>query len=157
MLSLYQAVTGGVDWGDLCHLLMGTAEEPIFFGIFFSAFMAFTGIALLNIGTGIFVDNAMKATLLDKDMVIHDELEREGSYINDVKRLFHEADLDNSGQLSWAEFETYLQDPRVQAYFHSLEIHPSVAKGLFKLLDTTGSGRVNCEDFVMGCVRLKGS
>lgn len=156
MMSLYQAVTGGISWGELCAALMSTTEEPIFMGIFFSAFMAFSGLALLNILTGIFVDNAMKATMQDKDMVIHDEMARERSYMNEVKRMFEEADLDRSGELSWSELETYLEDERVQAYFNSLDLDPAAAKGLFKLLDTDGSGFVSCEEFVLGCARLKG-
>lgn len=156
MLSLYQAVTGGNSWGDLTAALMATTTEPIYFGIFFAAFEAFTGIALLNIVTGIFVDNAVKATLQDKDMAIQDELAMETSYMNNMKRMFREADLDSSGQLSWKELEKYLEDDRAKAYFNHLELDPSAAKGLFQLLDTDGSDSVSCDEFVLGCARLKG-
>eukprot|EP00746_Dinoflagellata_sp_MGD_P026552 gnl/MRDRNA2_/MRDRNA2_162593_c0_seq1.p1 gnl/MRDRNA2_/MRDRNA2_162593_c0~~gnl/MRDRNA2_/MRDRNA2_162593_c0_seq1.p1 ORF type:complete len:361 (+),score=63.22 gnl/MRDRNA2_/MRDRNA2_162593_c0_seq1:50-1084(+) len=156
MSSLYQAVTSGIDWGELNQALMSTSLQPHWVGIFFASYIAVTGIAIMNIVTGIFVDNAIKKHLQDKDMVIHDELAREGSYMNEVKKMFEEADHDHSGELTWAEFEVYLEDDRVKAYFNSLEIHHSAARGLFKLLDSNENGRVSCEEFVMGCARLKG-
>eukprot|EP00746_Dinoflagellata_sp_MGD_P027663 gnl/MRDRNA2_/MRDRNA2_16528_c0_seq1.p1 gnl/MRDRNA2_/MRDRNA2_16528_c0~~gnl/MRDRNA2_/MRDRNA2_16528_c0_seq1.p1 ORF type:complete len:672 (-),score=124.25 gnl/MRDRNA2_/MRDRNA2_16528_c0_seq1:421-2436(-) len=156
MLSLYEAVTGGISWGELCAALMSMSQSSTFFGIFFVGYTAFTGFALLNIVTGIFVDNAMKATVQDRDMVIHDEMAREGSYMNDIKRMFEEADVDHNGEITWTELQRYLEDARVKAYFNALEIHHSAARGLFRLLDTDGNGTVDCEEFVMGCARLKG-
>eukprot|EP00746_Dinoflagellata_sp_MGD_P140375 gnl/MRDRNA2_/MRDRNA2_73634_c0_seq2.p1 gnl/MRDRNA2_/MRDRNA2_73634_c0~~gnl/MRDRNA2_/MRDRNA2_73634_c0_seq2.p1 ORF type:complete len:338 (+),score=70.41 gnl/MRDRNA2_/MRDRNA2_73634_c0_seq2:218-1231(+) len=156
MLSLFEGVTGGISWGELSGALMSISREPWLMAVFFCSFVGFTSIALMNIVTGIFVDNAIKASLQDKDMVIRNELAQEDSYMNDVMRMFREADADNSGQITWDELNSYLQNPRVKAYFDSLELHHSTAKSLFKLLDTDGDGSVNRDEFVLGCTRLKG-
>ena len=42
--------------------------------------------------TGVFVENAMKATAEDKEMVIHDQLRTRHSAVNEVKKLFEDSD-----------------------------------------------------------------
>merc|ERR1719482_528800 len=113
--------------------------------------------AVLNVMTGIFVEGATKAALNDRNTVIQDELSRRKSYVNDVKTIFMEADVDHSGKVSWEEFENHLQDERVRAFFSSLEIDIAEACGLFRLLDVDGNGDITAEEFISGCLRLKGS
>lgn len=152
--SLYSSVSGGLDWRYLADPLMCTGQAS--WGLIFMVYTSFTSFAFLNVVTGIFVDNAMKSSSKDKDMVIHEELSRRKNYINDVRQMFFEADRDHSGQLTWSEFAQHLNDPRVKAYFNSLELEASEARGLFTLLDTDGTGLVSADEFIMGCVRLKG-
>merc|ERR1711972_113952 len=40
---------------------------------------------------------------------------------------------------------------------HLLELETSEAEGLFHLLDVDESGEVGIEEFIMGCMRLKGT
>merc|ERR1711870_43656 len=72
------------------------------------------------------------------------------------KAFFHEADTDKSGMLSWEEFSEHLQDDKVKAYFQALELDVSQARGLFKLLDIDGNNQVGLNEFLDGCMRLKG-
>merc|ERR1739841_36787 len=74
-----------------------------------------------------------------------------------LKRVFKEADTDGSGTLSWREFEAHLKDERIVAYLSSLELDVSEAHGLFRLLDIDNTQDVGIEDFIMGCMRLKGN
>merc|ERR1740116_577257 len=59
MLSLFQAMSGGVNWEDLCGPLM-TNVSPLQ-GIVFSGYIAFTVLALTNVVTGVFVEGALKS------------------------------------------------------------------------------------------------
>merc|ERR1719386_624220 len=74
-----------------------------------------------------------------------------------MKRLFNDIDADNSGTLTWEELGKNLEDERVSACFNLLQIDVTEAKGLFQLLDIDESGEVGIEEFVMGCMRLKGA
>merc|ERR1712045_103249 len=47
-------------------------------------------------------------------------------------------------------------DPRVQAFFMSLELEAIEARRLFRLLDIDETGSVDSEEFVVGCMCLKG-
>merc|ERR1719235_3104707 len=108
-------------------------ELSPFFGVFYVLYIAFSMFALLNVVTGLFVEKALASALDDRDAVIQEQLAREESYANEVRRCFHEADEDGSGTISWNEFNAHLGDPRVQAYFKTLDIDAPEIRGLFKL------------------------
>merc|ERR1712194_610841 len=72
------------------------------------------------------------------------------------KDFFNSPDADNSGHLSWKEFKGHLADDRVKAYFQTLDLDIRKAHTLFKLLDRNDNGEVGIEEFLDGCLRLKG-
>jgi len=45
----------------------------------------------------------------------------------------------------------------MQEYFKAIDLDPSEAMGIFSLLDADGSGSVDREEIVHGCLRLRGS
>merc|ERR1719301_105319 len=73
-----------------------------------------------------------------------------------MRGMFEEADLDNSGTLSWEEFHNHFQDPEVQAYYRSLELDMDECDDLFELIDIDGEGSISIDEFLQGIVRLKG-
>merc|ERR1712226_1775914 len=73
-----------------------------------------------------------------------------------LREIFSEADKDGSGQITFAEFEAHCAESHVRAHLNVLGIQVNEAVGLFKLLDQDDSGEIHVEEFVMGCVRLKG-
>eukprot|EP00971_Amphidinium_carterae_P048680 959613-Amphidinium_carterae.1 len=40
--------------------------------------------------------------------------------------------------------------------FKAMDIDPSEARGIFTLLDTEDRGEIDCQEFVAGCLRLRG-
>merc|ERR1711953_1212330 len=111
---------------------------------------------ILHVIVGIFVESTMAASRHDRDLIISDELARKDSYMAQMTDVLHETDSDQSGTISWEEFETKLQDHRVIAYLAALELDVAEARGLFELLDTEESNEVPVDEFVVGCFRLKG-
>merc|ERR1719215_854331 len=79
------------------------------------------------------------------------------TYTQRIRNFFLAADIDKSGTLSWDEFRTYLQDRKVKAYFQSMDLDVSQAHVLFELLDSDGSDQVELQEFLDGCMRLKGN
>lgn len=154
LYSLYKAMSGGADWGDVSHPL----EKRIhwLFGPFFCMYIAFAVFAVLNVVTGVFVNEAMVMAGKDQELVIEEELSRTGSDVNEFIRMFHEADADGSGTVSWEEFKGHMEDDRVKAYFKVLDLNIDEAEQLFMLLDPLKLGEVAIDDFVKGCVRMKG-
>merc|ERR1719453_1534004 len=98
---------------------------------------------MMNIVTSIFVENSMKSAQRDRDFIIQNQMTKQYTYVQDVKRLFREADTDNSGVMSWLEFEVLLKNHRVQAFFEALELDTTQARGLFTLLDMDATGYVD--------------
>mmetsp|Transcript_29669 Transcript_29669/g.81204 ORF Transcript_29669/g.81204 Transcript_29669/m.81204 type:complete len:856 (-) Transcript_29669:194-2761(-) len=153
LLSLFMAVTSGVDWIELTVPLLQLHPGYV---VLFSFYIAFITLSVMNVVTGVFVDSAYQVAQMDRDVVIQEELHSKEKYMRGLKDIFLEADTDESGTLSWEEFESHLEDQRVKAYLATLELDISEAYGLFKLLNITGDDEVAIDAFVMGCMRLKG-
>mmetsp|Transcript_68482 Transcript_68482/g.125782 ORF Transcript_68482/g.125782 Transcript_68482/m.125782 type:complete len:228 (+) Transcript_68482:54-737(+) len=78
-------------------------------------------------------------------------------YVERIRRLFKDMDIDNSGDITIREFEKHLNEDSMQAYFASLDLDTSDAWTLFKLLDTDEGNAIDVDEFIMGCLRLKGN
>lgn len=153
MVTLFKTISGGVDWGDAVKPLTDVSwlYEPIF--LLYLFFMYF---GVLNVMIGAIVANTAEISTKDRQAVIKQEISRLTEYARKVRTFFSEADTDQSGLLSWEEFELYLADPHVKAYFQALELDVSQAHVLFKLLDVDESNQVGLEEFFDGCMKLKG-
>jgi len=151
--TLYQAVTGGLNWGHIGEALVALDWTH---GLMLAFYIFFTMTALLNIITGIFVDSAIHSAQADRDEVIQDQMRSTSSALSEMQRLFEAADVDRSGTITVEEFEQHLQEGGVRAHLSAIGIEVGEAKGLFKLLDLDKSGEVTIEEFVYGCMRLKG-
>lgn len=145
VLSLFQALSGGVDWEALITPL-DAVSSSVFIALFFSAYIAFSMFVMLNLVTGIFVDSAQRNIREDRDLEL----------VNRVHELFIKADDDHSGKISWEEFEEQLINPEMMEYFKTIDLDTSEACYLFELLDVEGAGAISSEAFVNGCLRMRG-
>ncbi|CAE8643029.1 unnamed protein product, partial [Polarella glacialis] len=158
-VNLFMVACGGRDGTELLEPLKDAHWS---YGLLFPLYIFFIYCGVLNVVTSIFVDSALLLSQKDRDIAIQSQLNQNISYAKRIKEFFHEADKDNSGMLSWDEFETYLADDKVKAYFSTLDLDVSQATlgeahALFLLLDTGEDGEVGIDEFVEGCKRLKGS
>lgn len=110
----------------------------------------------MNIVTGVFVDSAMQANLVDRDILVHEELEEKKQYLEEVREIFHALDTDSSGTITLEEMESGLQHEKLQAYFRALKLDVSDAAMLFRLLDKDNNQKIPIEEFVNGCYKLQG-
>merc|ERR1712157_163015 len=72
------------------------------------------------------------------------------------KAVFEEIDADKSGFVCADEIEFFLGDPSLNSYLESIDIFPNDARALIRLLDRDDSGVVCIDEFIEGCLRLKG-
>lgn len=153
MFSLFQAMSGGRDWAEFYEALSGVNAIHKLTFVFAVSFSLF---AIANVLAATFVESALQASNTDRETIIKEELQNQKNYLNRIKELFEEMDLDDTGTLSIEEFEKHLDDDRVVAYFNTLKLDVSDARTLFLLLDHDGSGSIDLDEFVSGCHRLKG-
>eukprot|EP00913_Durusdinium_trenchii_P012201 g11460.t1 len=64
IFTLFQAMSGGVDWGEVAVKLM---KVSWLLGLLFCVYMAFALFCVLNVMTGVFVENASKMTSADEE------------------------------------------------------------------------------------------
>lgn len=147
ILSLYQAITGGDDWRNFIDPFDGDSSSTFVVNtLVFSLYIAFGTLVMLNLVTGVFVEGAQRIIKDDKD----------SDLVKQVCKMFIAADEDGSSGISWDEFEKHIDDPAMDSFFRSLELSRKDAKDLFRLLDCDNSGSLTVEEFVRGCMRLRG-
>mmetsp|Transcript_58990 Transcript_58990/g.140856 ORF Transcript_58990/g.140856 Transcript_58990/m.140856 type:complete len:873 (-) Transcript_58990:148-2766(-) len=154
MITLFQTISGGVDWRDAMDPL---TQLEWYYKPSFLVYIFFMYFGVLNVVIGAFVATTADISSKDRQAVVQHEMQRFLEYRENIKAFFIEADKDHSGMLSWDEFEAHLQADEVKAYFQALELDVSQAHIVFKLLDEDGSDQVGLEEFFDGCMRLKGS
>lgn len=128
-LSLYMTVTGGSDWSDYFDAMAPTSLQPAFL-----FFVAFSQIALLNIVTGIFVDNAMKVAQPDIQQQAEEQFADEQNYAIELEKLFESYNDNKDGVLQRDEFESMVREGKLTNYFFFLNIDTSWTKKNLPLL-----------------------
>jgi len=144
MQTEYKSITGGNPWGTF---ILPLQKAGGFYYPLFLMYIALLSIAVLRLLTGIFVQDANKASAHDFKQTVKQNL----------KLLFQQVDLDKSGFISKAEFNRCLRDPHTSQYLSQLQINPSDASKLFDLIDASGDDRVDLEEFVAGCEMFSGT
>merc|ERR1719486_1201968 len=94
---------------------------------------------------------------MNRELAIDSVMAHRENMIEDMVALFLEADEDKSGTVSWDEFEGYLQDEKIKAYFMALELDMNSVVKIFELLDTEKNGELDLVQFVEGCIQLRGN
>lgn len=145
MLSLFQGMTGGIDWENMVTPVF--RDISTLAGSMLVLFMAFAILGVMNVVTGTFVQNAICRAEEVKDM----------QRAMKARRLFKSLDDDETGQISFKEILNHTKDREVLEFFRDLDIEPSEAKFLFDMLDINQSGSIDFEEFLNGCIRLQGS
>jgi hypothetical protein len=153
MLSLFMAMSGGNDWVVYFDAL---SVLPWYYNWLFLFYIVFTAVAVVNVITAVFVDNAMQSSAHDREIVVIEELETKKAYLISMRDVFEEMDTDDTGFISLEEFARRLDDERVMAYFNSMKLDVSDAETLFTLLDHDNSNSVSIEEFIDGCYKLQG-
>eukprot|EP00747_Dinoflagellata_sp_TGD_P192749 gnl/TRDRNA2_/TRDRNA2_58023_c0_seq1.p2 gnl/TRDRNA2_/TRDRNA2_58023_c0~~gnl/TRDRNA2_/TRDRNA2_58023_c0_seq1.p2 ORF type:complete len:218 (-),score=47.40 gnl/TRDRNA2_/TRDRNA2_58023_c0_seq1:195-848(-) len=79
------------------------------------------------------------------------------AYVQRLQDVFRRIDEHHSGDITIEELHKHLCDEHIQAYLSTLELDSADAWTLFKLLDTDETNVISIEDFVEGCMKLKGA
>mmetsp|Transcript_42636 Transcript_42636/g.76676 ORF Transcript_42636/g.76676 Transcript_42636/m.76676 type:complete len:248 (-) Transcript_42636:97-840(-) len=154
VIALYMAMSGGNDWGQFYEAL---AELHWMYSCLFLVYITFSLFGVVNIVTGVFVEGAMQASQGDSEVLIYEEMESKKEYLNSVRKLLDEMDMDDNGEITLDELMESLQDQRVVSYFTALGLHVNDATEIFHILDLDNSGSITIEDFIHGCYKLQGA
>jgi len=145
ILSLFQALTGGIDWRELVDVLSENMHEV--WGLATVFWIAFLILGVMNIITGNFVSAAMERSQSVKDL----------DNVFQARRLFKSLDIDDSGAITIDEIRRHLESKPVQQFFRTIDVDSSEAEVLFEILDLSGDGSIDKEEFISGCLRLQGT
>eukprot|EP00927_Polykrikos_kofoidii_P067473 TRINITY_DN62962_c0_g1_i1.p1 TRINITY_DN62962_c0_g1~~TRINITY_DN62962_c0_g1_i1.p1 ORF type:complete len:747 (-),score=112.26 TRINITY_DN62962_c0_g1_i1:53-2161(-) len=153
MYSLFKAMTGGEDWGDVAYqaFCMGWP-----YALIFGFFIFFTTFSVLNIVTGVFVDGAIQLADRDRATRLERDQDLKKAVIEDLRDLIGRLDCDGDGQISTNEWCEGIMNREVRASMEVLGVSCMDAKQLFTIMDTDGDGALSIEEIVDGIQRIRG-
>eukprot|EP00928_Gymnodinium_smaydae_P063053 TRINITY_DN4674_c0_g2_i1.p1 TRINITY_DN4674_c0_g2~~TRINITY_DN4674_c0_g2_i1.p1 ORF type:complete len:539 (+),score=61.16 TRINITY_DN4674_c0_g2_i1:78-1694(+) len=157
LLTLFMSVTGGISWEDALRSLfkVGIIPSSLMLG-----YILFTALCMINVIIGIFCQNAVEAFDQDKERVIESRMLEHGRYVDLLTDLFNQWDVLGEGKISVETFQEHCMEREVQALLHSMEVDAKDAVALFELLDSqdgNGDGCLDLDEFVEGCITVRGS
>lgn len=143
VLTLFQSVMGGIDWDMAVNPLL--AFSPLL-AVVYCVYVAFVLLAMMNVITGVFTENALLNARNGEDIYM----------INKVRDLFQQLNLDNSGMITWQQIQEQKDRREMQEYFRAIDVDISEAQHLFNLLDLNDTGYISADNFLNGCIRIRG-
>merc|ERR1719469_539520 len=110
----------------------------------------------MNSVTSIFVDSVREYSEKDNNAVMSDQLSRKHEYMSKVNALFRSIDDDNSGEVTYEEFQGFMGQDEMLAFASSIDIESQDLDQFFCILSSNGERPVDVESFVVGCIKLRG-
>mmetsp|Transcript_47564 Transcript_47564/g.106820 ORF Transcript_47564/g.106820 Transcript_47564/m.106820 type:complete len:647 (+) Transcript_47564:23-1963(+) len=154
MLSLFMSIAGGVSWEDVVSPLKSISW--IWVGCFLF-YVSFTYFAVLNVVTAVFCQSAIESAQNDHVNIVQSILANKEAHKQKVGQLFNQLGAaDVTSGITFAMFEEKINSPEVREYFSAMGLDIWDAWTFFKLLDVDGGGEIEVEEFLMGCLRLRG-
>jgi len=156
LYSLYKAITNGESWGGMSELLIRIHSV---LGVLFCLYIAVAVLCVLNIITGMFVENAKQMSAQDETQFIVENVASRKARLDEVRELFLKVANPRTQELNAESFAKAVTDVRVQAYFKrlGLDVEQENAGGLFEMLDFQGDGVIDLDEFTLGIQLLHGS
>eukprot|EP00928_Gymnodinium_smaydae_P038771 TRINITY_DN26656_c0_g7_i1.p1 TRINITY_DN26656_c0_g7~~TRINITY_DN26656_c0_g7_i1.p1 ORF type:complete len:643 (+),score=84.22 TRINITY_DN26656_c0_g7_i1:50-1978(+) len=153
---LFGSMNGGTDWMEACDQLFSVS---LTLGFSFLVYIAFMTFCIMNVITAIFLDNALRFSSQDEEILRIAETDMRIKWVAEVKRVFELADEDGSGLLDFDEFDQALKNLEVQILLKKLGIEAlaSSSKAMFDLFDFDGTGFIDLDAFADGLMKFCGT
>jgi len=151
--TLFQVSLGGISWREVTDAV-SVVDTTSFLLLF--AYIIFTLLALMNVFTGVFVDNAVQNSKKQRKSQIEEAIDKKRTILDQIVEFFVATDVNGDGTISSDEIQFLLHDPVMSAYFDMIGFRPGDARLLAELLDHDNSGDISLDEFITGCERMRG-
>lgn len=153
MFTLVQVLTLD-DWADgvVRHVL---SQQPWMAAIFI-VFILIVAMGFMAITVGVIVENTLHTTAEDEEYLNSiKEKDRQAVY-GQLREIFEDADTDGSGSLDLGEVEKATSKPEVYNKLKMIDFPVEDPQEVFDLLAFQRPQELTIEEFISGCMRMKG-
>jgi hypothetical protein len=107
--------------------------------------------------SGLFISSSVREAENDLEHIIAEKKHEKEKLTNRLKAIFAHMDSEGTDVLTLEMAETCITHPDMQNLLMAMEVEASDAWTLLKLLDVDGDGHIDHDEFVTGCLQLRGS
>jgi len=152
-LTMFEVTLG--DWIGVTRVMMQNWSDV--YVIFALVHKFVIGFAVMNVITGIFLQETMQVAKTDNKLMLSQREQSAALHVQKMTKLFAAADADGSGRLDGEEWEEACADPQVALWLASMGLDVSDAGVVHNhICEGTGSEDLAAKEMVHGIARLKG-
>jgi len=154
MYTLYEITFAG-NWPTNVRPILERVSHA--FVIFYFLYITIIVFAVIRVISAIFLKDTLDEANNDAQHLVLDRLRKRAEYVERMEGVFNAIvdDDGESGTLTEKRLAEILANPKVKAYFSTLEIDVQEGAALFHLL-ANGRGEISLDDFISGIMRCKG-
>jgi uncharacterized membrane protein len=154
MITLLGATLGGMDWMDIYNVLK---EFGALNSLVFLLCIIVVQVMIVNIITGMFVETAIESMEKTREQQALEHVKEERMQERDLHVFLDQIDSDGDGRLDAKEWEQMQHTPLAHSIFEIVGLRNYDACAYFDILSNVSADKkVNINEFVQGCMRLKG-
>jgi len=123
----------------------------------FILFIIFTTFGLLNLVVGVIVENTLASAKVNETKMKKKREKDRMRILNHLREFFEQSDEDGSGTLTMEEVQAAMKDPEAMNKLKLIDLPLDDPHEIFSLLDVDQSGELSIDEFISGCMRIKGN
>jgi hypothetical protein len=123
----------------------------------FVSFIFFTTFGILNIIVGVIVENTLQMAKISEFKIKKKREKDRMRVLNHLRDFFEQSDEDGSGTLTADEVTSAMENPENRKRLALMDLPIEEPSELFTLLDVDNSGEISIDEFISGCMRIKGT
>eukprot|EP00746_Dinoflagellata_sp_MGD_P143834 gnl/MRDRNA2_/MRDRNA2_76617_c0_seq3.p1 gnl/MRDRNA2_/MRDRNA2_76617_c0~~gnl/MRDRNA2_/MRDRNA2_76617_c0_seq3.p1 ORF type:complete len:563 (+),score=100.78 gnl/MRDRNA2_/MRDRNA2_76617_c0_seq3:120-1691(+) len=154
LLTFFQIITVE-GWPEIARHCMATVDPWL--GLWFVLFLMLTNTVLLNLVTGVILENVLAISRHEAEQLMKKEDEERRQTMVAIKKAFEIADKNGDGTLTRQEFKDAMHSSEMLDQLKACFIGQYEAEELFELLDLDHNGAIEVDEFMEGCLRVKGN
>jgi len=154
MFTLFQMMTLESWTDDIARHVVRNQPGMLIFLILFLGVLTF---GLMNIVIAIVVENTLAQAERDEKRLTKAKERDRLKVFSQLRDIFVEADADQSGSLDVQEVIDVIARPEIYNKLKMIDFPVENPVQIFTLLDYDDSGELSIDEFISGCLRMKGS